>query len=585
MYEYAEPVTEHGFVYMDTPGYDPVSATGQVAGGANMICFTTGRGSAYGCAPSPSLKLATNSALWQRQEEDMDINCGEIIDGKVSIQEMGQRIFELVLATASGEHVQERAARLRPERVRALAGRRGDVVAEWPGVSDVEDLSQPRHCARKWRPSWSRPAAAPKRRAPVADNLVLANLSGHDSHGVGMVPRYVDAVLEGGLKPNASAKVNARCRRACWRSTGSAATARSSASRRWNWRWRARSERAAASWRWPMRITSAASGTSPKWPRQQGLVSIHFVNVLSRPMVAPWGGADGRFGTNPCCIGIPLQGREPFVLDFATSRVAQGKMRVAHNEGRRVEPGYLIDEHGRPTTDPGVVVVPQTSDGAGLFGALLPFGEHKGYGMAVACELLGGALTGSGTWHRPADTARSVINGMLTILIDPQKLGTRDSFEQEALAFVDWLKQSPPAPGFDRVRIAGEPEREARAQARARRHRDRRSRPGTRSLRPRRRWARHCVAWIPDQVRDDEHHAIGNAGIERTTSPATGKIRSPARGSMRCMPVKLPNAGSTPTACSGSAPESSPNQKQGKRSRSKARPLTRMHGCQWPAST
>ncbi|MES2999385.1 MAG: altronate dehydratase family protein [Pseudomonadota bacterium] len=103
VYEYAEPVKAHGFVYMDTPGYDPVSATGQVAGGANMICFTTGRGSAYGCAPSPSLKLATNSALWQRQEEDMDINCGEIIDGKASIQEMGQRIFELVLATASGE--------------------------------------------------------------------------------------------------------------------------------------------------------------------------------------------------------------------------------------------------------------------------------------------------------------------------------------------------------------------------------------------------------------------------------------------------------------------------------------------------
>jgi altronate hydrolase len=102
VFEYAQPVDAHGFVYMDTPGYDPVSATGQVAGGANLICFTTGRGSAYGCAPAPSLKLATNSALWQRQEEDMDINCGEIIDGKASIQQMGQRIFELVLATASG---------------------------------------------------------------------------------------------------------------------------------------------------------------------------------------------------------------------------------------------------------------------------------------------------------------------------------------------------------------------------------------------------------------------------------------------------------------------------------------------------
>ena len=194
-----------------------------------------------------------------------------------------------------------------------------------------------------------------------------------------------------------------------------------------------------------MRTTWAASGTWPRWRWPQGLVSIHFVNVLSRPVVAPWGGGDGRFGTNPCCIGVPLKGREPFVLDFATSRVAQGKMRVAHNEGRKVEPGYLIDEQGRPTTDPGVVVVPQAN---GLFGALMTFGEHKGYGMAVACELLGGALTGGGTWHRPADSARAVVNGMLTILIDPEKLGTQESFEQEALAFVDWLKQSPPAPGI-----------------------------------------------------------------------------------------------------------------------------------------
>ena len=103
VYEYAEPVKAHGFVYMDTPGYDPVSATGQVAGGANVICFTTGRGSAYGCAPSPSLKLATNTALWQKQEEDMDINCGEIVDGQVSIQEMGERIFQHILACASGQ--------------------------------------------------------------------------------------------------------------------------------------------------------------------------------------------------------------------------------------------------------------------------------------------------------------------------------------------------------------------------------------------------------------------------------------------------------------------------------------------------
>jgi altronate hydrolase len=103
VYEYAQPVTAKGFVYMDTPGYDPVSATGQVAGGANLICFTTGRGSAYGCKPAPSLKLATNTALWEHQEEDMDINCGTIIDGKETIAEAGARFFQLVLDTASGK--------------------------------------------------------------------------------------------------------------------------------------------------------------------------------------------------------------------------------------------------------------------------------------------------------------------------------------------------------------------------------------------------------------------------------------------------------------------------------------------------
>jgi hydroxycarboxylate dehydrogenase B len=294
----------------------------------------------------------------------------------------------------------------------------------------------------------------------VAANLVLANLSGHDSHGVGMVPRYVDAVLEGGLVPNASAQVTldggslltVDGQRGYGQVVGEQAMAMGMA-------------RASQLGSCILALAHAHHlgriGHFAEMAVSQGLVSIHFVNVLSRPVVAPWGGSDGRYGTNPCCIGVPLKGRDPFVLDFATSRVAQGKMRVAHNEGRQVEPGYLIDEHGRPTTDPGVVVMPQAN---GLFGALMPFGEYKGYGMALACELLGGALTGSGTWHRPAGTAKTVINGMLTILIDPQKLGTAASFEHEALAFIEWLKQSPPAPGSDGVRIAGEPEREARVQ-------------------------------------------------------------------------------------------------------------------------
>jgi uncharacterized oxidoreductase len=296
----------------------------------------------------------------------------------------------------------------------------------------------------------------------VAENLVLANLSGHDSHGVGMLPRYVESVLEGGLKPNTSMQVKL--------DTGSLLTVDGCAGYGQVVGEQAMNlaiERAKQTGSCILALGNAHHlgriGHFAEMAVAQGLVSIHFVNVKSRPNVAPWHGSDGRFGTNPCCIGIPLAGHEPFVLDFATSRVAQGKMRVAHNEGRRVAEGYLIDEQGRPTTDPGVVVVPQAN---GLFGALMTFGEYKGYGMAVACELLGGALTGGGTWHRPADSARKVLNGMLTIVIDPVKLGTSASFEREALAFIEWVKASPEAPGTDGVRIAGDPEREARAKRR-----------------------------------------------------------------------------------------------------------------------
>jgi len=301
--------------------------------------------------------------------------------------------------------------------------------------------------------------SAPAEARQVAANLVLANLSGHDSHGVGMVPRYVDAVAEGGLQPNTSMRVQLDGgslltldgQRGYGQIVGVQAMELGMA-------------RARAHGSCIMTLGQAHHlgriGHFAEMAVAQGLVSMHFVNVLSRPVVAPWGGGDGRFGTNPCCIGIPLAGAEPFVLDFATSRVAQGKMRVAHNKGERVSPGYLIDEHGRPSDDPGVVVVPQSN---GLFGALMTFGEHKGYGMAIACELLGGALTGGGTWHRPADTARSVYNGMLTILIDPARLGTQAAFEAEAKAFVDWLRQSPPGTGTDGVQLAGEPERRARA--------------------------------------------------------------------------------------------------------------------------
>ncbi len=292
----------------------------------------------------------------------------------------------------------------------------------------------------------------------VAANLVMANLSGHDSHGVGMLPRYVDAVLEGGLIPNApvatvldiGSMLTLNGQRGYGQVVGTQAMALGMA--------RAKTHGSCI-----MTLANAHHlgriGHFAEMAVAQGLVSIHFVNVLSRPVVAPWGGSDGRFGTNPFCVGIPMAGRDAFVLDFATSVVAHGKMRVAHNQGQQVKPGLLIDERGLPSTNPGVVMVPQPG---GLMGALMTFGEHKGYGLAVACELLGGALSGGGTWRGPASSQRAVINGMLTILIDPNKLGTQAAFDQEAAAFIDWIKQSPAAAGFDAVQIAGDAERSTR---------------------------------------------------------------------------------------------------------------------------
>ena len=187
-----------------------------------------------------------------------------------------------------------------------------------------------------------------------------------------------------------------------------------------------------------------------------GLVSMHFVNVISRGIVAPHGGADARFGTNPFCAGVPLAGREPVILDFATSMIAQGKTRVAMNKGELVPPGCLIDDHGRPTQEPRYTVVPP-------FGALLTFGGHKGFGMALMCELLGGALAAGMTQRNDDASQKRVLNGMFSVLVDPAALADRAAFEAETLAFIDWVKASPPREGFDAVQIAGEPERAWRA--------------------------------------------------------------------------------------------------------------------------
>jgi altronate hydrolase len=109
VYRYAELATERGFVFMDSPGYDPASVTGQVASGANVVCFTTGRGSCFGFKPAPSIKLATNTEMYRRMDEDMDINCGTILDGDVSLDQMGRQIFEEILEVASGKRTKSEA--------------------------------------------------------------------------------------------------------------------------------------------------------------------------------------------------------------------------------------------------------------------------------------------------------------------------------------------------------------------------------------------------------------------------------------------------------------------------------------------
>ena len=289
----------------------------------------------------------------------------------------------------------------------------------------------------------------------VTTNLIDANLTGHDSHGIGMLPRYADAFLQGGLTPNAQMRV-VHDSGAMLRLDGNAGFGQ-----------------VIGAQAMALGITRAQSngccivalgnahhlGRIGAWAEQAaaaGLVSLHFVNVISRGIVAPHGGSDARFGTNPFCAGVPLTGREPVILDFATSMIAQGKTRVALNKGEQVAPDCLIDDQGRPTQDPRYSVMPP-------FGALLTFGAHKGFGLALLCELLGGALA-AGQTQRDADASQSrVLNGMFSVLVDPAALTDRSGFEAEALAFIDWVKASPARAGFAAVAVAGEPERASRA--------------------------------------------------------------------------------------------------------------------------
>ena len=289
----------------------------------------------------------------------------------------------------------------------------------------------------------------------VVGNLIDANLTGHDSHGIGMLPRYAAAFLEGGLNVNAKAEVTMDSG-ALVRLDGHAGFGQVIGRQAMA----LGIERARAHGSCIVALGNAHHlGRIGAWAEQvaaAGLVSMHFVNVIARAIVAPHGGSDGRFGTNPFCAGVPLAGRPPVILDFATSVIAQGKTRVAHNKGEQVPPDHLIDDQGRPTQDPRYTVIPP-------LGALLTFGTHKGYGLAVMCELLGGALAAGMTQRDHDGSKKRVLNGMFSVIVDPAMVADRGAFEAEALAFLQWVQASPPREGYGSVQVAGDAERASRA--------------------------------------------------------------------------------------------------------------------------
>jgi uncharacterized oxidoreductase len=196
----------------------------------------------------------------------------------------------------------------------------------------------------------------------------------------------------------------------------------------------------------------------------EGLVSVHFVNAAGSLLVAPFGGVEKRLSTAPYCVGIPRQGEESIVLDFATSIVAEGKCLVASRGGKKLPDGALIDSDGALSDDPHVLYGPYTPDGprnhtAGT-GAIRAFGEHKGSGLAFICELLGGALTGTGA----TAANRRFANGMLAFYIDPKVVDVTNVFDGEMTRYVDFIRATRPVAGVEQVLIPGDPERKTRAE-------------------------------------------------------------------------------------------------------------------------
>ncbi len=268
----------------------------------------------------------------------------------------------------------------------------------------------------------------------IAAQLVGANLTGHDSHGVGSLPVYLRNVGQGELPLNQALTValDSGPLLVCDGNGGAGQVMGHEAIAMGI----ARAQEIGAC---VLGLRNSHHlGRIGHWAEQcaaAGLVSIHFVNVISTPSVAPFGGKAARLGTNPFAIGIPRSGQRPIIVDFATSKLAVGKVRVAMNSGKTLPDGALLTAAGEPTNDPSVLFgTPK--------GILLPFGEHKGWGLGLACELLGAALTGGTTQSFPK-RQNAVTNNMLSIIVSPERLGTEGSYFAEIERFTGWALAQP----------------------------------------------------------------------------------------------------------------------------------------------
>lgn len=303
-----------------------------------------------------------------------------------------------------------------------------------------------------------RAGVVPPHAAVCAAHLVEANLQGHDSHGVTMLTPYLRWIAHGTLQPNAQASlVHDRGAVAVFdggRGLGQVVGRQAMAFA---------VDRATRHGLACVALRNAGHlgriGAYGEQCAEAGLVSTHYVNVVGLdPVVAPFGGRTPRLLTNPYCAVVPRPDGRHIVVDFATSALAMGKAHTHWRRGESLAAGAAIDADGVPTTDPGVLF------GGGPRGHLLPFGQHKGGGLQVLCELLGGALAGQWTIQSPDHPAPgATLNHMLSIVIDPAAFGDPEAFEREATALVDALRATPPQPGTPAVLLPGDPERAAAA--------------------------------------------------------------------------------------------------------------------------